>query len=103
MLAEVVDNTLCFLWQNNNAVIGCITAHPLKNDIIQRLRKRPSPTSTNARIVRPVFGNLLFKWLHIPRVIDDYNHYINDVDRSNQLRKNFTAHRLYERRVWRSL
>jgi hypothetical protein len=28
---------------------------------------------------------------------------MNGVDRGNQLRKNFTAHRPYERRVWRPL
>jgi Transposase IS4 len=103
MLAQVVDSTLCFLWQDNNAVLGLTTAHCLKDDTIERLRKRPSPTSTNARIVRPVFGDLPFKWLHIPRAIDDYNHYMNGVDRSNQLRKNLTVHRAYERRVWRPL
>ena len=102
-LAEVVDSTLCFLWQDNNAVLGLTTAHCLKNDTIERLRKRPSPTSVNARIVRPVFGDEPFKHLHIPRAIDDYNHYVNGVDRSNQLRKNFSAHQLYERRVWRPL
>jgi Transposase IS4 len=79
------------------------TAHCLKNDTIERLRKRPSPTSVNARIVQPVFGDEPFKWLHIPRAIDDYNHYMNGVDRSNQLRKNFTAHRSYERRIWRPI
>jgi hypothetical protein len=83
--------------------LGLTTAHCLKNDTIERLRKRPSPTSVNARIVRPVFGDEPFKWLHIPRAIDDYNHYMNGVDRSNQLRKNFTAHRSYERHIWRPL
>jgi Transposase IS4 len=102
-LAEIVESTLCFLWQDNNAVLGLTTAHPFKNDTILRLRKRPSPTSTNARIVRPVFGDLPAKWLRIPCAIDDYNHYMNGVDRSNQLRRNFTIHRAYERRIWRPL
>jgi Transposase IS4 len=83
--------------------LGLTTAHCLKNDTIKRLHKRPSPTSVNARIIRSVFGDEPFKRLYIPRVIDDYNHYMNSVDRSNQLRKNFSAHRLYERRVWRPL
>ncbi len=102
-LAEIVESTLCFLWQDNNAVLGITTAHPFRNDTVLRLRKRPSPTSTNARIVRPVFGDLPAKWLRIPRAIDDYNHYMNGVDRANQLRRNFTAHRPYERRTWRPL
>jgi Transposase IS4 len=103
MLTEVVDSTVVFLWQDNNAVLGLITAHCLKNDTVERLRRRPSLTSTNARIVRPVFGDLPFKRLQIPRAIDDYNHYMNGVDRSNQLRKNFTVRRPYEHRVWRPL
>jgi Transposase IS4 len=48
MLAEIVDLTLCFLWQDNNAVLGLITTHSLKDDTVERLRKRLSPTSTNA-------------------------------------------------------
>jgi Transposase IS4 len=102
-LAEIVESTLCFLWQDNNAVLSLTTAHYFKDDTVERLRKRPAPTSTNARIIRPVFRDLPAKWLRIPRAIDDYNHYMNGVDRSNQLRGNFTAHRAYERRVWRPL
>ena len=49
-LAEIVDSTLCFLWQDNNAVLGLTTAHCLKDETIERLRKRLSPMSTNARI-----------------------------------------------------
>ena len=103
MLAEVVDATLCFVWQDNNAVAGITTAHSLKNETIERNRKRPAPTSTNARIVRPVFGDSPYKRLHIPCVIDDYNHYMNGVDRANQLRKNLTVHRPGEQRNWRPM
>jgi Transposase IS4 len=46
---------------------------------------------------------LAAKWLQILCAINDYNHYMNGVDRANQLRRNFTAHRAYERRVWRPL
>jgi hypothetical protein len=83
MLAEIVDLTLCFLWQDNNAVLGITTAYTVKNNTVLRLRNRPSPTSTNARIVRPVFGEETSKRLAIPRVIDRYNYHINGVDRHN--------------------
>jgi glycine/D-amino acid oxidase-like deaminating enzyme len=101
MLAERVDMTLFFLWQNNNAVAGITTAYCLKNKTISRVRKRPSPTSTNARIVRPIFGNNSSKRLAIPLAIDRYNHYMNGVDRHNQLRKSMSVHCKYERRNWR--
>ena len=103
MLAKEVNRTLIFLWQDNNAIIDYITAYYLKNNTILRLQKRPSSTLINARIVCPVFGDLPFKWLYIPRAINDYNHYMNGVNQSNQLRKNFTTHRLYEHRVWHPL
>jgi Transposase IS4 len=100
MLAEQVDQTLCFLWQDNNAVLGMTTMYDL-TETIPRLRKRPAPTSTNARIVRPIFGESTEKQLLIPQIIDDYNHYMNGVDTANQLRKTFTVQRKFEQRIWR--
>jgi len=101
-LAETVGYSLCFLWQDNNAVLGITTAYSLK-ETIEKLRKRPSLTSTNARIVRPVFGEEHSKLLSIPLAIDAYNHYMNGVDTHNHLRKNLTVHRSYEARTWRPL
>jgi Transposase IS4 len=101
-LAETVGYTLCFLWQDNNAVLGITTAYSLK-ETIERLRKRPSLTSINARTVRPVFGEEHSKLLSIPLAIDGYNHYMNGVDTHNHLRKNLTVHRPYETRNWRPL
>jgi Transposase IS4 len=83
VLAEVVELTPCFLWQDNNIVLGIIIAYPSKNDIILRFRKRPSPMSMKAQIVQPVFEDLPAKWLRILCAIDDYNHYMNGVDRAN--------------------
>jgi hypothetical protein len=45
-------------------------AFRLKDETIWSYRKRPAPTSTNAHIVRPVFGDLVRKWLQIPLAID---------------------------------
>ena len=36
-MAEVVESTLCFLWQDNNAVLSLTTAHCFKNETIKRL------------------------------------------------------------------
>ncbi|KAF2178677.1 hypothetical protein K469DRAFT_599338, partial [Zopfia rhizophila CBS 207.26] len=40
---------------------------------IKRERKRPSKTSTNAKYIRLVFGDLAVKVLAIPIFIDLYN------------------------------
>ena len=102
-LAQVEGYTLCFLWQDNNAVLGMTTAFRLKDETIWSYRKRPAPTSTNAHILRPVFGDLVRKWLQIPLAIDQYNHYMGGVDVADQLRKNMTVHRPWEARIWRPL
>jgi hypothetical protein len=105
-VAHVVENVLCFMWQDNNAVLGVTTAHSLhrpEEDTIIRDRKRPKPTSTNARITRPIFGDLLRKELPIPRVIDDYNHHMNGVDLANQLRGWMTSSRPGIYKAWQPL
>jgi hypothetical protein len=47
-LAEIVELTLCFLWQDNNAVLGLTTAYYFKDNTVERLRKRPALTLINA-------------------------------------------------------
>ncbi|KAF2184725.1 hypothetical protein K469DRAFT_579025, partial [Zopfia rhizophila CBS 207.26] len=49
-------------------------------ETIERERKRPAKTSTNAACMRLVFGNLAVKILKIPLFIDLYNHFMNGVD-----------------------
>jgi hypothetical protein len=57
-----------------------------------RLRKKPKKTALNARITCKPFGDNPIKILSIPTFINDYNHYIREVDQSNQLRAAFTTH-----------
>ena len=54
-----------FAWQGNNTVLGITTAYS-PDDLVIRTRKRPAATSTNAAIVRPVFGDEYTKDLAIP-------------------------------------
>ena len=70
---------------------------------MERERRRPKNTSTNARIALPIFGNDRKKRLPIPTVINAYNHAMNAVDVANQIRANFTCHLAFERRNWRPL
>jgi hypothetical protein len=88
-IAYIIENVLYFIWQDNNAVLSLIiiySLHRSEEDTIIRNRKRPKQTSINARITRPIFSDLPRKRLLIPRVIDDYNHYINGMDLANQFR-----------------
>jgi hypothetical protein len=100
--AEIVNGVLCFLWQDNNTVLGITTGFDLSQRVL-RMRKRPTLTSTNARIVRPIFGDEVCKLLWIPKVIDEYNHHMNSVDLANQLRATMTINRPQEHRVWHPL
>jgi hypothetical protein len=59
---------------------------------IDRLRKRPKKTASNARITHKPFSENPIKMLSISIFIDDYNHYIKCIDQSNQLRASFTTH-----------
>lgn len=45
---------------------------------------RPKENQLNVKITRAVFGNEARKMLTIPDLIDDYNHYMNGVDLTNQ-------------------
>src|SRR6266850_5854156 len=93
---------LCFVWQDNNAVLGLTTAYNLE-DLVVRYRKRLSKTSTSAAIVRPVFGASWIKDLPIPKSIDAYNHHMGGIDIANQLRASYTTHCFRQNRYWKPL
>jgi hypothetical protein len=60
-------------------------------DVIQRNRRRPRVTSTNARNNHAIFGKDSRVLLYIPLAIDNYNHHMNGADVANQRRKYFTT------------
>ena len=77
------DEIGCFLWQDNNRVLGMTTVYNL-TDMIIRARKKSSCTSTYASITRSVFGNFLIKELSISVDINAYNHHMREIDIENQ-------------------
>jgi hypothetical protein len=85
---------LCFAWQDNNIVLGMTTVHSIHRteDLRKRERKHPSKTSTNAHLMKEVFGDSFTKELEIPSFIDDYNHHMGGVDITNQLRASYETH-----------
>ena len=105
VMAVIVSFCLCFLWQDNNAVIAITTAHSLhrQEDQVEVLRRRPKATSSNAAITWPVFEGQSTKWLRIPSAINDYNHGMNGVDTASQLRTGFSCHKPHEVKWWRPL
>jgi hypothetical protein len=102
IIPKINGCVLCFVWQDNNAVLGITTAYTFSEKTF-RNRRRPGLTSTNAKITRPVFGDAVRKWLEIPTAIDDYNHHMNGVDINNDLRQSMTVCRPFEHRNWRPL
>ena len=82
VLAVILEFCLCFLWQDNNAVIVITTAHSIyrPEDKEKVLRYRPKPTSSNAAITRSVFKGQSTKYLDIPKPINDYNYGIGGVN-----------------------
>ena len=75
--------TLC--WQDNNVVIILSTVHTVDKttNLIERKRRRLNKSSTNAVIVCQSFRKEVRKTLFISIFINDYNHYIRDVDLTN--------------------
>ncbi|GES98581.1 hypothetical protein RCL_jg5468.t1 [Rhizophagus clarus] len=101
----VVDNVLAILWMDNGSVTMLSTIHQIDNgneNRIERIRRRPRETSTNAVKVRAVFGTASKKSLPIPVVIDDYNHFMGGVDITDQLR-GYYGTQLPVRRTWMPL
>ena len=89
--AMVVDNVLCLSWQDNNLVLTLSTVHYPTN-VIERLRKRPKKTSTNAGIVLKVFDDDVTKKLPIFIFINDYNYHMNGMNVANQIRASYITH-----------
>jgi hypothetical protein len=100
----VVDDVLAILWMDNGPVTMLSTIHQVNGDEnrIERVRRRPRETSTNATKVRAIFGTASKKSLPIPVVIDDYNHFMGGVDIADQLRGYYNT-QLSVRRTWMPL
>ena len=106
LVAMIVGWCLVFVWQDNNAVLAITTAHSVHrkdDDTVDRLRRRPKATSTNAAMSWPVFEGQATKWLRIPKAIDDYNQGMNGVDNASQLRGGFSVHQPGENKWWRPI
>ena len=90
-----------FGWKDQQVVLFMSTVHTGKR-YVQRVRRRPAKTSTNARTSRAPFGDLAVKKLPIPDFIDLYNHFMNGVDVADQLRCYYDTQRIHLK-TWKPL
>jgi len=86
----VVENTCCLVWQDNNSVLFMTTYHDITSTV-DRIRRRPKKTSSNAVMVRRIFGDESRKKLPIPSFINDYNYHMGSVDIADQLRSYYST------------
>jgi Transposase IS4 len=70
----VSNNMIQYAWKDNALVLFLSTTSNPVDSIVIRNRKRPSSTSTSAKIARKVFGSEPRKDLPIPKFVDDYNY-----------------------------
>ena len=71
-------------WKDQNVVLFMTNVSNGRKRI-NRLRRRPAKTATNARTSRAVFGpDEARKELPIPEFIDQYNHHMNGVDNADR-------------------
>ena len=76
-------NFKIFRWVDNNIVTMVSTVHD-GTETIARNRRRPRATATNQNHVNRVWGRNAVKEIEIPKVIDNYNHWMLGVDKSDQ-------------------
>jgi hypothetical protein len=65
----------------------------IAKDFIEKIRKRPTKTLINTRIIRKVFSDKHIKKLEIPQFIDDYNYYIGGINLINQFRAAYETYK----------
>ena len=76
--------TLVVRWMDNGMVFLISTVHTVM-DVAYCLRRRPRVTQLNKGHVNNVWGKLGKVWLWIPRIVDDYNHWMGGVDLADQM------------------
>jgi len=95
-----IPPVMAFLSQDNNTVHLLSTVHDLEKSTswVEKLRRKPRETSTNAAAARKPFSDREHrKLLSIPKIDNDYNQYMGSVDIADQLRSYFSTQRVAHR------
>lgn len=77
------QGTLVARWMDNGLVFCVSTLHKVGETILRK-RRRPRVTGKNKNHVKAVWGDDGVKAIHIPTLIDDYNHWMGGVDVADQ-------------------
>ena len=104
VLAAVIQkDVLQVAWQDNNLILGLTTAYSIReiNDSITKKRKRPSKTSTNARVILPAFKendqDVFKKDFKVPKLFYHYNKHMGEINRFNALVAAYSSQRACNR------
>ena len=77
------DNYTIMRWVDNNIVTMVSSFHTPYN-VVKSIRRKPRATTTNRNHLQNVWGDSSSVEIHIPGCIDDYNHWMNGVDKCDQ-------------------
>lgn len=89
-LMNDVKNYRFSRWVNNSVVKMVSTVHTgLEGEDIEANRRRPRLNPTNKNNFENVWGKEHRRKINIPLVINNYNHWMNGVDVSDQLIANY--------------
>ena len=75
-------------WMDNNLVFMVSTCHQIGSNRLVN-RKKPRLNQVNKGHVEKVWGDKGSKMIHIPSMVDDYNHWMGGVDLADQRIANY--------------
>ena len=92
------DNFQIQRWVDNNVVTMVMTMHTT-DETVSCVRKKPRVNAVNKANCNQIWGESFARMIQIPKVIDDYNHWMGGVDQNNQLISNY-RHQLHGKWIW---
>ncbi len=98
LMNDKTRNFLVGRWLDNSDVLMVSTVHT-GEESIARVRRRPRENAINKSNIKMVWGSKPSALIKIPKMIDDYNHWMGGVDRCDQLISYYRSN-LRCRRTW---
>ena len=95
------DNFQIQRWVDNNVVTMVTTMHT-PDEMVSHIRKKPRVNAVNKVNLDRIWGENFTRMIEIPKVIDDYNHWMGGVDQNDQLISNY-RHQLRCKWIWMPL